>query len=519
MQNLLPAEITQANSYINLMSDRERITTNFDSRIYYSYLVDLGDDVYRSPELCHDCVLEQSVFVSGNYNSRLNKECALFFVPRYYKNAPQILEKFNLFMNELQTINNLTDEEVGSCSFINTGANGLQYFCYKFGTIFKQNRGFAYIPFKIFRLAITCEDNCNDIKSAMKSNQFNANDYQHYAAFADSIYTCLSNLRHVKFSRNYFIGDARTAEKQLKENFLLQKQKEEEQKRLKEAEEKRLIKLEQLKANVIRKKEYPVMVFSRHPSHAPLRQLQSTCRMLIRLGSTTVTPPKMVGKCVEINSIEAVQTSSSKIRMKQAFHNAGVQTSSWIVPQTEQSVRQWAAQFAEKKNVKYVSKSEFGSRGEGNRLHNSLDELIAFLNTGNKYGRYVIEKYYSYNKEYRLHVSSRGVCFYTCRKMLKSGTPEEQKWVRNDSTCVWILEENEMFDKPKTWDRIVQECVKATRAVGLDVSAVDVRVNNDGQYIILETNSAPSFGDLTLDKYQEEIPQLAWYKIQEMAKA
>ena len=103
--------------------------------------------------------------------------------------------------------------------------------------------------------------------------------------------------------------------------------------------------------------------------------------------------------------------------------------------------------------------------------------------------------------------------------MLKSGTPEEQKWVRNDSTCVWILEENELFDKPKTWDLIVQECVKATRAVGLDVSAVDVRVNNEGQYIILETNSAPSFGDLTLDKYQEEIPQLAWYKIQEMVKA
>jgi len=43
--------------------------------------------------------------------------------------------------------------------------------------------------------------------------------------------------------------------------------------------------------------------------------------------------------------------------------------------------------------------------------------------------------------------------------------------------------------------------------------ACDVRVNNEGQFIILETNSAPSFGDMTLEKYQEEIPQLAWDKM------
>lgn len=79
MQNLLPAEITQAKNYANLMFNRERITTNFDSRIYYSYLVNLGDTVNRSPELCHDCVLERSVFINSNYSNRLNKECALFF--------------------------------------------------------------------------------------------------------------------------------------------------------------------------------------------------------------------------------------------------------------------------------------------------------------------------------------------------------------------------------------------------------------------------------------------------------
>jgi len=467
MRNLSEAEITQANSLVfNLIGDKDRVTNNFDNRIFYSSLIK-RDGTVSNRELCHDILLGlNSDYQGGLFNNKLLVDKVLFFVPSYYRNHAEITEKFTLFMEEIKSINNLTDEELGAFTYISTTNNDFQCFGYKFGTIFQQSRGFAYIPLKIFRLAIMCNIESKSIVEAMKLNSnryIDHNDRAMYKDFSDKVYTCLSNLRDVKFSSNLFLAEVRLAAKNLEENTLLVK-------RRKEEEERKMKKLEEIKARVIRKKEVPIMVLSRHPSHKELRTLESTCRILVRLGSTTATPPKMVDRCVEINSIEGVQTSSSKIRMKEAFHKAGVQTSTWIVPQTEDVVRKWAAQFADKKSVKFVSKSEFGSRGEGNRLHNSLEELITFLNTGtNKYGRYVIEKYYSYNKEYRLHVSSRGVCFYTCRKMLKSGTPEAQKWVRNDSTCVWILEENPLFEKPKTWDSIVKSCVNAINAVGLDI--------------------------------------------------
>jgi len=515
MRNLSEAEITQANSLVfNLIGDKDRVTNNFDNRIFYSSLIK-RDGTVSNRELCHDILLGlNSDYQGGLFNNKLLVDNVLFFVPSYYRNHAEITEKFTLFMEEIKSINNLTDEELGAFTYISTTNNDFQCFGYKFGTIFQQSRGFAYIPLKLFRLAIMCNIESKSIVEAMKLNSnryIDHNDRAIYRDFSDKVYTCLSNLRDVHFPNNFFLADIRIAAKDLEQNILLKKRKE-------EAEAKKMKKLEEIKAKVLRTKEVPIMVLSRHPSHAPLRQLESSCRILVRLGSTTETPPKMVDKCVEINSIVGVQTSSSKIRMKRAFAKNNIQTSAWILPENEQEIRQFAAQFAEKKNVKYVSKSEFGSRGEGNRLHDNVEDLISFFNTGNKYGRYIVEKYYSYNKEYRLHVSSRGVCFYTCRKMLKSGTPEDQKWVRNDSTCVWILEENELFGKPKTWDQIVQASINAINAVGLDVGAVDVRVNNEGQFIILETNSAPSFGDLTLDKYYEEIPLLAWDKMLKMSQ-
>jgi len=56
------------------------------------------------------------------------------------------------------------------------------------------------------------------------------------------------------------------------------------------------------------------------------------------------------------------------------------------------------------------------------------------------------------------------------------------------------------------------------RAVGLDFAACDVKVQSakkengnprpDPAFIIIETNSAPSFGTGTLQKYLHEIPKI-----------
>src|SRR5690606_33580405 len=159
----------------------------------------------------------------------------------------------------------------------------------------------------------------------------------------------------------------------------------------------------------------------------------------------------------------------------------------------------------------------FGSRGRGNTLINNQEELEAWLQ-GKTLNNYIFEKFYNYNREYRLHVNEDG-CFYTCRKMIKSDTPEDKRWFKNDSNSVWIMEDNELFDKPVNWNSIVEECVKALKAVGLHFGAVDLRVQSrvnsktdkvrkEPKFIIVEINSAPSFGEITSQKYIEEIPKM-----------
>jgi D-alanine-D-alanine ligase-like ATP-grasp enzyme len=136
---------------------------------------------------------------------------------------------------------------------------------------------------------------------------------------------------------------------------------------------------------------------------------------------------------------------------------------------------------------------------------------------GKTLNNYIFERFYNYSREYRLHVTEDG-CFYTCRKMLKSETPEEERWFRNDSNSVWVLENNPSFDKPINWNEVIEHSVKALKAVGLDIGAVDLRIqsskhsNGDTRdycdFIVLEINSAPSFGDITAEKYAVELSRL-----------
>lgn len=267
-----------------------------------------------------------------------------------------------------------------------------------------------------------------------------------------------------------------------------------------------------IKAKYLRKKLAPLIVYSRHPSHDELRELHISVRALIRLGSTTDKPSKFPR--LEINSVGAVQNSASKIRMKNAFQKAGVITAPWCVPNNIEELNTFFSTF--EKDCKFVTKSQFGSRGEGNQLHETAEAVRNFF-TRNRYGNYVVEKFMTHSKEYRLHVDKYGNCFYACRKVHVKDTPDNQRWFRNDKNCNWIIETNPLFEKPATWDLIIKECVKALNAVGLHVGAVDVKVNKKGEFFILETNSAPSFGDITLQKYQEQIPVILNNMLQEEA--
>lgn len=255
---------------------------------------------------------------------------------------------------------------------------------------------------------------------------------------------------------------------------------------------------------------YRTLVLTRHPSHQPLRTQLSKLpyRSLVRLGSETVKVDK---PRIEINSVQAVKNSASKLLMKRCFTQADVKTAEWFQGTTQNELINWAGD-----RYPIIAKPIKGSRGNGICLIKSQEELTSWL-SAHTISNYVIEKYYNYTREYRLHVTKDG-CFYTCRKMLKSDIPENKRHIRNDSTCSWFLESNAQFNKPANWQTIIDECVKALKAVGLDIGAFDVRVQSEKdkkgntrknvEFIIIESGSAPSFGEQTLQKYLVEIPRL-----------
>ena len=94
--------------------------------------------------------------------------------------------------------------------------------------------------------------------------------------------------------------------------------------------------------------------------------------------------------------------------------------------------------------------------------------------------------------------------------MLKRGA--DVRWHRHNVNSVWIVEGNPLFDKPTNWDSIVNSCVDALNAIGLDIAAFDVKVQSskykEPKYIILESNSAPSLGEKGIEKYKEILTRL-----------
>jgi carbamoylphosphate synthase large subunit len=270
-----------------------------------------------------------------------------------------------------------------------------------------------------------------------------------------------------------------------------------------------------LKKSLKTKGFYPI-ILSRHPSHRVFRHsesLKKLCnkRSVIRFGSSTELTDVFSrnNTRVQLNTVEAIKNSASKLRMKNCFTEAGVKTADW-----------WKVSDLPKDlstlPFPLIGKHIFGSRGRGNSFIKTVEELQAWIK-GKDLSNYIIEKYYNFVREYRLHVSKNG-CFYTCRKMLKQDTPEDKKYQRHDDNCVWIVEENPLFDKPTNWEAIVAESVKALKSTGLDFGALDLRVQSakdskgkvrpDPEFIIIEINSAPSMGDITIIKYNEELPKL-----------
>lgn len=262
-------------------------------------------------------------------------------------------------------------------------------------------------------------------------------------------------------------------------------------------------------------------IFSRHNTIAKLRNsvLIRKVKAVYRHGSITEGNFEY-----EINSSDSVKISSDKKLMKEAFDKAEVKHAPWI-SLTESGTSKWTdflnkLEFGKDKNSWIIVKNRWGSRGTGNTLIKTQEQLNAFLKNkdAKTLNNYIVEEYKNYTVEYRIHATEDGY-FYTCRKMLKKDAPKESRFQRHDDNCVWILEENPEFNKPANWNQIVEDCKKAIKAIDADVLAFDVKCTSikDSKdkickYILIESCSAPSFGEVTIQKYKEELPKIIYRK-------
>lgn len=254
-----------------------------------------------------------------------------------------------------------------------------------------------------------------------------------------------------------------------------------------------------------RKKEKHLIVRSRNTTCKPLKELVVPDTTILRLGSTT--PTEEITKHPnprEINTAQACAISGNKIWMRQAFAEHNIPMAEGICTSRKEDLEAFLTEHGT-----IICKHIHSSKGKGIYLVKNLKELEQWIERHPDLNNYVFEKYYTYSREYRLHVTKDG-CFYTCRKMLRNDA--DVRWHRHNENCVWLLEENPLFDKPTNWDEIVDSCVDALKAIGLDIAAFDIKVQNSKheppKYIILESNSAPSLGLQGLEKYKETLTRI-----------
>jgi hypothetical protein len=240
---------------------------------------------------------------------------------------------------------------------------------------------------------------------------------------------------------------------------------------------------------------------------------------VVRLGSLTpVEEITGIRDVIEINKPEAIEISRDKKLMKEAFTKVGVKTANWWIYNNGEFSFQTTGESISKSinalEYPILSKSRTGQGGSGNTLHRDQKSLEDWMK-GKNLSNYIFEEFYNYAREYRLHVTQEGT-FLVWRKMRKSDAKD--RWYFNSDNCVWIGEENPLFDKPINWDDCIQQCVLALKSVGLDIGAVDIRIQSsedkDGNkrktcdFIVLETGSAPALGTVGSEFYYKEIVKL-----------
>ena len=252
-------------------------------------------------------------------------------------------------------------------------------------------------------------------------------------------------------------------------------------------------------------------VRTKNPSAAPLRRsIFVNRRAVVRLGSRTATEQCFPGRrdIIEVNTVSSIENSRDKLRMKECFSRFDVpQAEWWVALNNTNYLRDTRDHDTLINALPYplVGKQIVGFKGHGMQLIENETQLREFIRTHDN--RYFIENFYNYAREYRIHATSDH-SFLAWRKLRRSDA--EQRWFFNSTNCNWVGEDHDLFQRPNNWDELCNSAVMAVRAVGLDIGAVDIRVQsrNNPEYIVCEVNSAPQLGDIGIEHYRREITNI-----------
>jgi glutathione synthase/RimK-type ligase-like ATP-grasp enzyme len=263
-----------------------------------------------------------------------------------------------------------------------------------------------------------------------------------------------------------------------------------------------------------------VKIRTKNPSSNPLRKsILVPFLAVARLGSRTATSAVFPGerrRIYECNSVESIENSRDKLRMKRCFSQGNVMQADMYHGTFDVNAIKRHFGISVTEGYGLVGKQIVGFQGNGMVLIQDDTQLQAFCRQHTP-TNYYIERFHNYGREYRIHATQERA-FLSWRKLRKSDA--EQKWFFNSINCNWVGEDNELFQKPANWNELCQASVNAMRAVGLDIGCADVRVSatDPRQYIICEVNSAPALAEVGIEAYQAEIKRVLMNKYLKDAK-
>lgn len=181
---------------------------------------------------------------------------------------------------------------------------------------------------------------------------------------------------------------------------------------------------------------------------------------------------------IVFNNIIAVGNCADKYQMHKLFALHGVPSVEFCDFNTKEG---------RKKAIENISIEEkFVLRGRDNLIN--WDDIYELWGVADYATIYEKPK-----KEYRV-LMFKGRPFRVMEKKLKEG--HENDWQRHIENCDFKAIAIRGINND-----VIDACVKACNAVGIDLAGVDVMITQDNKVKVIEVNSAPSMNDVSIRKF------------------